>query len=103
MTGPRLEDEDFEMIEVDESMLMGDNLDAGSGGLHPSRKRKCREEGVGDNFEPEAKKSLCADTCNDGRSLNRANLMFGLRELSDWTLFFCGNIMAGIVEVSSGS
>ncbi|KAI9717161.1 MAG: hypothetical protein M1812_004909 [Candelaria pacifica] len=106
VSGPRpdIDDEDFEMIQVGSASLIGDTMDVGSGALHPSKKRKCRDEGTGNNYlPPSKKKSLCADTCNDGKSLSRGDLMFGMKGLTEWTIFFCESVMAGIVEIGGGS
>ncbi|KAI9700060.1 MAG: hypothetical protein M1836_002594 [Candelina mexicana] len=100
---PDSDEDDVQTLQVGDAVLMGDVENIGNGALDPSRKRKCRDEGVSDNFEMVARKSLCTDTCDNGRLLKRSDLMFGLRKLSQWTLFFCGKVVAGIVEVGGGS
>ncbi len=62
-------------------------------------KRKCREF---DGPVSGPSYRACVRRCN-GEALGLADVLYGLRQAVALTVFSCGNLMAGIVEVGSES
>ncbi|KAI9765708.1 MAG: hypothetical protein M1835_007332 [Candelina submexicana] len=88
-------------INVGDAVLIGHVYNSLTDSVRYSRTQKCPDEIYEEGTESGGRMSHCADTCNAGRTLEMADIMFGLRsQVRKLTLFFCGPVMMGIEEVA---
>ncbi|KAI9702091.1 MAG: hypothetical protein M1836_001435 [Candelina mexicana] len=88
-------------INVGDAVVIGHVYNPLTDSVKYSQKNKCPDEIYEKGTESGGSMSPCADTCNAGRTLEMADIMFGLRsQVRKLTLFFCGSVMMGIEEMA---